>query len=268
MTQVLDCRQSAAPVGDCPYLAVDAVKKVYNEGTKGELEAVSEVSFDVPAGQFVSILGPSGCGKSTLLMMVGGLELPTRGSIRINGTPVAGPSRKSGIMFQDSTLLPWKSVLENVLFPIKIQNLQRRDFADRAQSLLAMVGLQDFASKKPHQLSGGMKQRAAICRALITDPDLLLMDEPFSALDAMTRDELNYALLDIWQRTQKTGLFITHSIREAVFLSDRVIVMDRRPSRIVDDVLIPFERPRSPDIQDAPLFAEICAHLRAKIAHA
>ena len=171
-------------------------------------------------------------------------------------------------MFQDPTLLPWKTVLENVLFPIRIQKLSLKDYKQRARDLLAMVGLADFAAKKPHQLSGGMKQRAAICRALITDPDLLLMDEPFSALDALTRDELNGALLDIWQRTQKTGIFITHSIREAVFLSDRVIVMDRRPSRIVDDLIIPFQRPRTMAVQDSKEFVEICAHLRGKIAHA
>lgn len=251
-----------------PYLAVESVKKVYNAGTSHELEAVSDVSFGVPPGQFLSILGPSGCGKSTLLMMAGGLEQPTRGAIRIGGTPVTGPRRTTGIMFQDPTLLPWKTVLENVLFPIRIQKLPMTDYQQRARDLLAMVGLADFASKKPHQLSGGMKQRAAICRALITDPDLLLMDEPFSALDAMTRDELNGALLDIWQRTRKTGIFITHSIREAVFLSDRVIVMDRRPSRIVDDIVIPFQRPRSMEIQDSKEFVDICARLRGKIAHA
>ena len=251
-----------------PFLAVSSVKKIFNEGTRHALEAVSDVSFDVPSGQFLSILGPSGCGKSTLLMMAGGLERPTLGTVRINGTPVTGPRRTTGIMFQDPTLLPWKTVLENVLFPIRIQKLSLKDYKQRARDLLAMVGLADFAAKKPHQLSGGMKQRAAICRALITDPDLLLMDEPFSALDALTRDELNGALLDIWQRTQKTGVFITHSIREAVFLSDRVIVMDRRPSRIVDDLIIPFQRPRTMAVQDSKEFVEICAHLRGKIAHA
>lgn len=251
-----------------PYLAVESVQKVYNAGTSHELEAVSDVSFGVPPGQFLSILGPSGCGKSTLLMMAGGLEQPTRGSVRIAGAPVTGPRRRTGIMFQDPTLLPWKTVLENVLFPIRIQKLPLKDYFQRAHDLLAMVGLDEFANKKPHQLSGGMKQRAAICRALITDPDLLLMDEPFSALDALTRDELNDALLDIWQRTRKTGIFITHSIREAVFLSDRVIVMDRRPSRIVDDIVIPFPRPRSMAIQDTKEFVDICARLRGKIAHA
>jgi NitT/TauT family transport system ATP-binding protein len=163
--------------------------------------------------------------------------------------------------------LPWKSVLDNVLFPVRIQKRGDADkFRERALELLRMVGLYDFQDKRPHQLSGGMKQRAAICRALITDPDLLLMDEPFSALDAMTRDELNVALLDIWQRHHKTGLFVTHSIREAVFLSDRVVVMGARPSRIVADVTIPFPRPRDIHVQESREFTELTVMLRDQIA--
>jgi NitT/TauT family transport system ATP-binding protein len=198
-------------------------------------------------------------------MLLGGLEAATEGEIRIGGSPVKGPRLDTGIMFQDPTLLPWKTVLENVLFPIRIQGKSMEEFRPRALELLEMVKIADFAGKKPAQLSGGMRQRAAICRALIYNPHLLLMDEPFSALDAMTRDELNEALLDIWQRYHKTGLFVTHSIREAVFLSDRVLVMAPRPSSIIADVRIPFGRPRDVSVQERREFTELCAMLRAKI---
>ena len=246
------------------YVQVEGVSKVYNPGPS-QIEAVSEASFRVASGEFVSILGPSGCGKSTLLMMIGGLEPATSGVVRIAGGQVSGPRNATGIIFQDPTLLPWKTVLENVLFPVRIQKRELAPYTERALELLRMVGLYEFRDKRPHQLSGGMKQRAAICRALVTDPDLLLMDEPFSALDAITRDELNVALLDIWERHHKTGLFVTHSIREAVFLSDRVIVMGLRPSRIVADVAIPFQRPRDIHLQESPEFTRIAAALREHI---
>ena len=219
----------------------------------------------MPHGQFVAILGPSGCGKSTLLMMVGGLEAVTKGAITVDGTPMAGPRTSIGIMFQDSTLLPWKSALDNVLFPIRILKRPLDAHRDGARQLLERVGLDDFANKKPHELSGGMRQRVAICRALVYDPELLLMDEPFSALDAITRDEMNELLLDLWQQYAKTALFVTHSIREAVFLADRVLVMTRRPATIVEDLTIPFARPRPMAIGESPEFNEICGHLRERI---
>lgn len=253
-----------AAEGDVQYVVVDALSKIYNPGPH-QVEALGSVSFSVRSGDFVSILGPSGCGKSTLLMIVGGLEPATTGAVRVASESVSGPRMRTGVIFQDPTLLPWKTVLENVLFPVQIQRRLTPEFTARAEELLRLVGIQDFQRKRPHQLSGGMKQRAAICRALVTDPDLLLMDEPFSALDAITRDELNVALLDIWERHHKTGLFVTHSIREAVFLSDRVIVMGRRPSRIVADVTVPFPRPRNINIQETTAFTEICALLRDQI---
>ncbi len=246
------------------YVTLEGVSKIFNPGPR-QVEAVSELGFSVRSGDFVSILGPSGCGKSTLLMMVAGLEKPSTGVIRIAGDRVERPRLQTGIIFQDPTLLPWKSALDNVLFPVSIQSQVREADRERAMELLRLVGLADFRDKRPHQLSGGMKQRAAICRALITDPDLLLMDEPFSALDAMTRDELNVALLDIWQRHHKTALFVTHSIREAVFLSDRVIVMGRRPSKIVADVAIEFPRPRNVHLQEAPEYTRLCTTLRDAI---
>jgi NitT/TauT family transport system ATP-binding protein len=210
-------------------------------------------------------LGPSGCGKSTLLMMVGGLEPVTAGRIAVDGSAMAGPRTSIGVMFQDSTLLPWKSALDNVLFPIRVLKRPLEAYRDGARQLLERVGLDDFANKKPHELSGGMRQRVAICRTLVYDPELLLMDEPFSALDAITRDEMNDLLLDLWQQYTKTALFVTHSIREAVFLADRVLVMTRRPATIVEDLTIPFARPRPMAIGESHEFNEICGHLRERI---
>jgi len=244
------------------YVEVVEVRKVYRSGTA---EAVSSVSFTVARGQFVAVLGPSGCGKSTLLMMVGGLEAVTAGRITIGGEPMTGPRTSIGIMFQDATLLPWKSAYDNVLFPIRVLKRPLASYRDGARQLLERVGLDGFMHKKPHELSGGMRQRVAICRALVYDPELLLMDEPFSALDAITRDEMNELLLDLWQQYTKTALFVTHSIREAVFLADRVLVMTRRPATIVEDLTIPFARPRPMAIGESREFNEICRHLRERI---
>ena len=228
-----------------PSIEVSAVSKVYRAGTAAAVEAVSTVSFTVPRGQFVAILGPSGCGKSTLLMMVGGLEAVSSGRIVVDGKPMTGPRTSIGVMFQDPTLLPWKSALDNVLFPVRVLKRSIEDHREAANNLLQQVGLNGFEHKRPHELSGGMRQRVAICRTLVYDPDVLLMDEPFSALDAISRDEMNELLLDLWQQFTKTALFVTHSIREAVLLADRVLVMTRRPATIVEDLTVPFARPRS-----------------------
>jgi NitT/TauT family transport system ATP-binding protein len=256
----------ALAAGDVAFVQVADVAKVYNTG-RTSVEAISHVSFEVAKGEFVAILGPSGCGKSTLLMMCAGLESLTSGRITIAGEPMVGPRTSIGVMFQDSTLLPWKSVLENILFPIRVLRRPVQDYRERAFALIAQVGLAGFEDKRPHELSGGMRQRVAICRALIYDPGILLMDEPFSALDAITRDEMNDALLDIWQRYTKTGLFVTHSIREAVLLADRVLVMAARPSKIIEDLKVPFPRPRTNAIADSPEFVRICSHLRELIEH-
>jgi NitT/TauT family transport system ATP-binding protein len=248
------------------FIRVENVRKIYQSG-RDAVEAVSSVSFHVSEGEFIAILGPSGCGKSTLLMMCGGLEPVTSGRISIAHTAVTGPRASVGVMFQDSTLLPWKTVIENIVFPVKIQRRPMAHYRARAEELIEMVGLSGFAYKKPHQLSGGMRQRVAMCRALVTDPDILLMDEPFSALDAITRDEMNDALLDIWDRYRKTGLFVTHSIREAVYLADRVLVMTRRPATVVADIRIPFGRPRHNSIGGSPEFNAICDELRSLIEH-
>ena len=247
-----------------PLVSVNAVQKTYFT-RQSSVQAVASASLDVARGEFVSLLGPSGCGKSTLLMMIAGLEQPTAGSISLADAPVARPRRDIGIIFQDATLLPWKSTLENVLFPIRILKLPLARYRDRAHELLKMVGLTGFEHKKPAELSGGMRQRVAICRALIHDPEILLMDEPFSALDAITRDQMNVALSEILETYRKTVIFVTHSIREAAFLSDRVVVMGGRPSTIILDLKMPFGRPRRFEIEETQEFTQVCRQLRLTI---
>jgi NitT/TauT family transport system ATP-binding protein len=244
-----------------PSVAVEGVRKIWDNG----LEAIREVSFTIAPGRFVSLLGPSGCGKSTLLMMLAGLVSPTAGVIRIDGTPVDGPRRQVGLMFQSPVLLPWRTVRGNVLLPVEMLRLPRREYERRARDLLAMVKLEDFADKLPRELSGGMQQRVAMCRALIHAPDILLMDEPFSALDALTRDHMGLELLRIWERHQNTVVFVTHSIREAVFLSDRVLVMGRRPATITEDLDVPLPRPRQLEMQETDEFNRHVAVLRKSI---
>jgi NitT/TauT family transport system ATP-binding protein len=248
-------------------IAATGVRKIFRTQT-GPVEAVGRVSFSAASGEFISLLGPSGCGKSTLLMMVAGLEPPTSGSIVIDGSRVERPRRDIGIVYQDPVLLPWKTVLQNVLFPIQIQKLPLARYADKAAKLLDSVGLGGFHQKKPHELSGGMRQRVGICRALINDPAVLLMDEPFSALDTITRDQMNVGLMKLWEDVHKTALFVTHSIREAVFLSDRVLVMGGRPSTVVWEERITFPRPRDLAIGETTEFNEVCGRLRRKIDEA
>jgi len=246
------------------HLEVWNASKVY-ETDSGPVNAVSSASFNINSGEFVSILGPSGCGKSTLMMMMAGLESLSDGSMINQGKEITEPRADVGLIFQEALLLPWLSVYDNVMFPVKILKRSIKDYDARAKQLLNMVGLTDFHHKRPSELSGGMRQRVAICRSLILDPPLLMMDEPFSALDAITRDEMNVALLDIWQNNPKTGVLITHSIREAVLLSDRILVMTRRPSTVVCDVKVPFERPRDPRIVESAEFNELCSEIRGYI---
>ena len=260
--------ETAASAKDtADYVVADRVRKIFNPGGRREVEAVAPTSFTVKSGEFVSLLGPSGCGKSTLLMMVAGLDRPSEGTLAVAGKPMTAPRAESGIMFQDPTLLPWKSALENVLFPYRAMNRPVAPHIERARALLDEVGLAGFHNHKPRQLSGGMRQRVAICRALVFEPDLLLMDEPFSALDAITRDEMNLVLMKIWEEHHRTAIFVTHSIREAVYLSDRVLVMSQRPGRVIADVKIPFARPRGLEIEESAEFNEICGYLRNKIQH-
>jgi NitT/TauT family transport system ATP-binding protein len=243
-----------------PAVSVVALKKSYQE-----LEAIREIAFDVSDGEFLSVLGPSGCGKSTLLMMIAGLIAPSAGEIRVKDATVSGPRRDVGVVFQSPVLLPWRTVLQNVLFPIELMRLSVAQHRPRALELLRMAKIEDFAGRLPRQLSGGMRQRVAICRALVHDPSILLMDEPFSALDALTRDEMGVELLRIWQAHRKTAIFVTHSIREAVFLSDRVLVMGRRPATIVDEVTIDLPRPRYIAMTEDEAFNRLVRRLRKAI---
>jgi NitT/TauT family transport system ATP-binding protein len=259
------------PPADSPLAAPEAFVRIAKigktfRGAGGSFDVLRDVSIDVASRQFISILGASGCGKTTLLMMLAGLEPISAGTIEIAGQAVQRPRRDVGIIFQDPTLLPWKTALENILFPIEIFGLSMNEYRPRAEALLDLVSLSEAKHKRPRQLSGGMRQRVAICRALIHEPKVLLMDEPFSALDAITRDELNVTLLDIWERYHQTAFFVTHSIREAVYLSDRVVVLGRSPGRIVADVTIPFERPRPLTIGETLAFNTICGRLRTAIA--
>jgi NitT/TauT family transport system ATP-binding protein len=237
------------------------VGKTYASG----VEAIREARFRVVPGEFLSLLGPSGCGKSTLLLMLAGLLAPSRGAIRVNDVPVRGPRPDVGIVFQSPVLLPWRTVLDNVLLPVEMLRRRRADYVGRARDLLAMAGLGDVAATLPHELSGGMKQRAAICRALVHDPALLLMDEPFSALDALTRDQLGLELLRLWDVDKKTVVFVTHSIREAVFLSDRVLVMTPRPATIGFETDVKLPRPRTMDMQESDEFNRYVGLLRQAI---
>jgi NitT/TauT family transport system ATP-binding protein len=193
--------------------------------TSGEIEALRGISLSVREGEFVSVVGPSGCGKSSLLKLILGLERATRGSLAIGGREISGPSRGVGAVFQAPVLLPWRTIEENVLLPIDVMRLDRKTATERARALLQMVGLGDFGRRYPYELSGGMQHRAAIVRALVHDPRLLIMDEPFAALDAITREQMASELQRIWMESGKTVVFITHSISEAVFLSDRIVVM-------------------------------------------
>jgi NitT/TauT family transport system ATP-binding protein len=258
----------AAPVlvESRPEIALEGVSKHYGRGREAT-HAVERLDLGIRHNEFVSFLGPSGCGKSTLMLMIAGLIEPTSGTISIQGRRVAGPQRSSGIVFQEPVLLPWRTVLDNVLLPIELMGEKVDTFRDHALELLSTAGIADFAHRLPSELSGGMRQRAGICRALVHFPTLLLMDEPFSALDAMTRDDMNLELLRIWERDRKTVVFITHSISEAIFLSDRVVVMSQRPARIIEDITIPFARPRSIELQETVQFAQLRARVRKLIQH-
>lgn len=242
----------------------EKVRKIYNTGAS-EVVALEEVSFNVAGGEFVTVVGRSGCGKTTLLKLTAGLLAPSSGSIRIAGIPVRGPLTNIGIVFQAPVLLPWRSTIDNVLLQIEARNLPVEEYRERALELLELTGLKGFEDKYPHELSGGMQQRVSISRALIHDPPLLLMDEPFGALDAITRDEMNLELLRIWNEAKKTVLFITHSIPEAVFLGDRVIVMTPRPGRVAEIVGVDLPRPRATIIRDDPRFIAYVRHIRERL---
>ena len=240
----------------------DQISKIFTTRERKDVLAVDNASLTIRDGEFVSIVGPSGCGKTTLLRMLAGLLAPTAGSLRISNQPVTGTRTDIGIVFQQPLLLPWLKILSNVLIPVEVQGRGRAQYVQRAKELIAMVGLEGHESRLPRELSGGMQQRVALARALVHDPAILLMDEPFGALDAMTRETMNVELQRIWAADRKTSLFITHSIPEAVFLSDRVVVMTPKPGRIAKIIDVPFERPRGITLFGTAHFAALTAEVR------
>ena len=230
-------------------IAAEAVVKIFGEGSKSVV-ALDGLSLSVPEGQFVCVLGPSGCGKSTLLFITAGLESATGGSIYVDGRPVTRPGRDRGMLFQQFALFPWRTARQNIEFGLEVQGLKKGERWKRTKKWLEMMRLEEFADAFPHQLSGGMQQRIAIARLLVNEPEILLMDEPFAALDAQTRALLGEELVRVWQETRRTVLFVTHSVEEAIFLADRLIVMTRRPGRIKADLMIELPRPRDPAADD------------------
>lgn len=227
--------------------------------------ALENTDFEIRQGEFFVVVGPSGCGKTTLMNLIAGLLLPSAGRLEIAGEEIRGPYTAAGVAFQHHNLLEWRTVLDNVLLPLEIRHLKDAKFLQRAHELLELVGLQDFERHYPHELSGGMRQRTALCRALVCDLPLLLMDEPFGALDALTREEHQIMLQDVWLREKKTVVFITHDVREAILLGDRVAVMASRPGRIVEFIDIRLPRPRNQEMTETPEFNAYVHRLRTKL---
>ncbi|MGH3118277.1 MAG: ABC transporter ATP-binding protein [Gaiellales bacterium] len=249
--------------------AVDLIGVSKTFATRGDsVVAIDGVDLRAAHREFVCIVGPSGCGKSTILKIIAGLTAASTGSVNVFGSPVQGPYKDVGMVFQAPVLLKWRTILNNVLFPIAILKERRRDYIDRAKDLLHLVGLSGFEDRRPEELSGGMQQRASIARALIHDPSLLLMDEPFGALDQITREQMNMELTRIWSETRKTTILITHSIEEAVFLGDRVVVMTPRPGRVAGVVDIDLPRPRDRSVRLTPEFNALEGRVESLLAPA
>jgi NitT/TauT family transport system ATP-binding protein len=243
-------------------IAVSSLNKVYQTREGAQVHALQNVDLQIREGEFVTVVGPSGCGKSTLLKILAGILRRSSGSVRLHDRDVDGPSREIGVVFQAPVLLPWNTVLQNVMLPVDLQHRDRSQYLQRARDLLALLGLSSFENKYPGELSGGMQQRVGICRALVHDPSFLLMDEPFGALDAMTREAMNLELLRIWAESRKTVMLITHSIPESVFLADRVVVMSPRPGRITDVIDIDLPRPRVLETINSEAFGRYVARIR------
>jgi NitT/TauT family transport system ATP-binding protein len=249
------------------FVQVSGIEKAFMQNGS-TVQALGQVSFQVAPGEFVALVGPSGCGKSTLLRILGGLLAPDSGSVVIDGRPLNAPRREIGFVFQRANLMPWRTVLDNIALPLQVQGMPPTEARREAQRLSDLVGLQGFEAVLPHQLSGGMQQRAALARALIHHPRLLLLDEPFGALDALTRERMNFELLRIWQLHASTVILVTHSISEAVLMSDRVMVMGPRPGRIITTLPVPLSRPRHVDLLADEHFAALVMAVRRWIDQA
>jgi len=240
-----------------PAVEVRGLSHVY-AGRDGAVPALADIDLTVPAGKFVVIVGPSGCGKTSLLMMLAGLRAPTSGSILCDGRPIPSPDpSRVGVVFQEASLYPWLTAIDNVEFPLALKHAPRDERRSRAEAMLKLVGLEGFGGRYPHELSGGMKQRVSIARGLVQDPPVLLMDEPFAALDEQTRMTMGQELLRIWSQTSKTVVFITHSLTEAVYLADEVVVMSARPGRILDRVTVDLPRPRTYQMMATDVFGQL-----------
>jgi len=237
---------------------------IFPDGDEG-LHVLSDISFSVDAEEFVCVLGPSGSGKSTLLRILAGLLPPTHGEVFYSGERLNGPRREIGFVFQKANLMPWRTVLENITLPLELQQVPSGQAQAQAQELVNLVGLEGFEETLPRDLSGGMAQRVAIARALVHDPGVLLLDEPFGALDALTRERMGAELMRIWQARRKTVVMVTHAIPEAIFLADRVLVLSPRPGRLRLDLAINLPRPRQEEVRYTPAFGELAQHLRAAI---
>ncbi len=249
-------------------LELQAVTKTYRPAGRKEVVALSPTSLSIRDGEFISLVGPSGCGKTTLLNLVSGLIVPSGGSILFDGRSTSGPTGEMSLVFQRPVLLPWRTILSNVMLPVEVMGLKpRAGYLAKARELLELVGLAGFEDSYPRELSGGMQQRAAIARALVYDTRVLLMDEPFAALDAMTREELNLELLRIWELTGRTVLFVTHNIPEAVLLSDRIVVMTPRPGQVREVLTVAIPRPRTLETMGDPRFIELSNHIRGMLSH-
>jgi NitT/TauT family transport system ATP-binding protein len=266
--ELLDARVTQGAVAGGPtsgdIICVHQLSLRYGRGT-GAVLALSDISFRVGDGEFIAVVGPSGCGKSTLLKILAGLLPQTTGEASLKGSPIEGPRRDIGVVFQSPVLFPWRTVLGNVMLPADVQRLDKHDMRQRALDLIKLVGLSGFEARYPRELSGGMQQRVGIVRALIHDPAILLMDEPFGALDAMTRESMNVELQRIWMERRKTVLFITHSTAEAVYLADRVIVMTARPGKIGDAFDVDLPRPRKLDVMNTEAFGAYVKRVRAAL---
>jgi NitT/TauT family transport system ATP-binding protein len=259
----MDARTVVEPA---PHIQVQHLTVAYEKPkAAGRLTAISDVNLKVARGTFVTIVGPSGCGKSSLLLSIAGLIKPASGCVCVNGEPVSGPGRDRAVVFQDFALMPWRTVIDNVRFGLELQRRQgftAADLTGRARRYVELVGLKGFEHYHPHQLSGGMRQRVGIARALAVDPEILLLDEPFASLDAQTRDEMGSELTAIWEHNRKTALFVTHSIDEAIFLADQIVVMAANPGRITETISVDLPRPRTVEAMDSKLFIEYRRQIR------